>query len=709
MSQRFKDVLLTPIQFPSATDLDDTTQKRIFFAFGGFAIAVLAVYAVVFWVRGTRAFALESLVAALAAAAGVGLSLRARSHVWPLRVLSISVFSWLTWTTLKQGSDFPAAAWWLSIVPFILAGAGLHYLAIGAVFAFAGTVSVLYFQPVWFPTPVTRDVVEPWRRYAAVIGSELLALWMIIVAMRSRVRVAEALETARRAASEAAELKARFLANMSHEIRTPLTGIIGAAEVLDSRGLSEAQRLQLLSMQRQSAKTLLALVNDVLDFAKLDAGKVRLEVRPAFLRGIIFESNELYSMQAFAKGIEITSSCNPDVPRSFLGDPLRLRQVVNNLVSNAVKFTERGGVHIHLSMDSLEADPVSRPAGSRWVRIEVVDSGPGIPDDQLKALFNAFVQADLSVTRRSGGTGLGLSIAQELCRLMGGRIEVRSVVGEGSRFSLVVPLTQDSEEMVLPAASYRADVLLATSNPGLERHLKTLLHELKVDPVIVRRLPDPEELKHCKLLLVDAPLLQMPDVKKWLSDPSNSGRQIAILTPLGADAVVGVPASGQLLYKPVRREALEAVVAPQGRTRMATTASTSAKPLAGLNILVADDNPVNQVVVQAMLAELGATSVVASNGREAIDCVAGEPFDVLLMDVNMPVMDGLAATRELRASEAEAGGSRLSILATTATMDSNELSACRAAGMDNCLTKPFGLADLRRAIESTMRREGAPH
>jgi CheY-like chemotaxis protein len=313
---------------------------------------------------------------------------------------------------------------------------------------------------------------------------------------------------------------------------------------------------------------------------------------------------------------------------------------------------------------------------------------------------------DLSVTRRSGGTGLGLSIAQELCRLMGGRIEVRSVVGEGSRFSMVVPLTQDSEEMVLSTASHRADVLLATSNPGLERHLKTLLNELKVDPVIVRRLPDQEELKPCKLLLVDAPLLRMPDVKSWLLDQSNSGRQIAILTPLGADAVVGLPASGQLLYKPVRRKALEAIVAPEGRIQMAPTASTSAKPLAGLNILVADDNPVNQVVVQAMLAELGATSVVASNGREAIDCVAGEPFDIVLMDVNMPVMDGLAATRELRALEAEAGRSRLGILATTATMDSTELSACLAAGMDSCLTKPFGLADLRRAIESMMRREG---
>jgi CheY-like chemotaxis protein/nitrogen-specific signal transduction histidine kinase len=528
---------------------------------------------------------------------------------------------------------------------------------------------------------------------------------LIIVTMRSRVRVARALETARRAAAEASDMKARFLANMSHEIRTPLTGIIGAAEVLDSKALSDAQRAQLLSMQRQSGKTLLALVNDVLDFAKLDAGKVRLEVQPVFLRGIVFESNELYSMQAFAKGIEISSSCNPDVPQSFLGDPLRLRQVVNNLVSNAVKFTDRGGVHIHLSIEPRDAHPSEDLPSRRWIRIEVVDSGPGIADQQQRGLFNAFVQADLSVTRRFGGTGLGLSIAQELCGLMGGRIEVRSVLGEGSRFSAILPLTQNSDEVPFSAAPHRADVLLATQNSGLERHLKTLLHELSVDPVIVSRLPTQDDLAACSLLLVDAPLLKSTNVRDWMTEQSKE-RTVAVLTPLGADAVVGLPPSGRLLYKPVRRKSLEALFVSDRLSQSADEGFTESatKPFVGLHVLIADDNPVNQVVVQAMLAELGTTTVVASNGREAVECVAGEPFDVILMDVNMPEMDGLSATRELRALEANAGAQRLRILATSATVEASELDACLAAGMDACLAKPFGLADLRRALESLMEQ-----
>jgi two-component system, NarL family, sensor histidine kinase BarA len=705
--QRLRNTLLAPIQFPSATDLDHATQKWLFYAFAGFAIGALALYTAVFWMRGARAQACETLVAGLLVAAGGGVCSRARSFAWPLRALSVPLFLWLTWTTIRQGGELPSAAWWLSVVPFILAGAGMHYLAIAAVFAFVGTVTTLYLHPAWIPLPDVR-AVEPWRKFVAVIGSEFLALWLIIIAMRSRARVAQALETARSAASEAADLKARFLANMSHEIRTPLTGIIGAAEVLDAKGLSDAQRVQLLSMQRQSARTLLALVNDVLDFAKLDAGKVRLEHQPVFLRGIVFESNELYSMQAFAKGIEISSSCNPDVPQSFLGDQLRLRQVVNNLVSNAVKFTERGGVHIHLSMDPRD-DHVSANHPGRWMRIEVVDSGPGISEDQQKTLFNAFVQADPSVTRRFGGTGLGLSIAQELCRLMGGRIEVQSVPGEGSRFSVLVPLTQNSEEVSLPVASHRADVLLATANSGLGRHLKTLLNELRVDPVIVDRLPDESDLTECRMLIVDAPLLSMPDVGGWISTQSRAGRRIAILTPLGADAVVGMPALGHILYKPVRRKSLEAFVGQQGCVRAGEGSPEVApeKPLAGVHVLVAEDNPVNQVVVQAMLAELGATSVVACNGREAIECIAGEPFDVALMDVNMPEMDGLSATRALRALETRSGAPRLRLLATTATLDSGELEACLVAGMDACLTKPFGLADLRRALESVMRKEHA--
>jgi signal transduction histidine kinase/CheY-like chemotaxis protein len=697
LSERFKNTRPKP-PLPAALDLDRVTQKRVFFSLAGFAGSALSLYALAFWLRDARAEALEVAIVALLIAAGVGLSARAGSYQWPLRGLVLCLFAWLTWNTLKQGTGLAAAAWWLSVVPFILAGAGMHYLAIASVLSFVATVVLLYSQPGWLPLPAVAPI-EPWRRLFAVIGSELLALSLIIVAMRSRARVAQALEAARRTASEAAELKARFLANMSHEIRTPLTGIIGAAEVLDARGVSDAQRARLLSMQRQSAQTLLALVNDVLDFAKLEAGKVRLELQPVSLRGIVFESIELYSMQAFAKKIEISSSCNPDVPQHFLGDPLRLRQVVNNLVSNAVKFTQRGGVHVHLSVD-----PDDTPAGSsgkRWIRIEVVDSGSGIPAHQQRDLFGAFVQADSSVTRRFGGTGLGLSIAQELCRLMEGRIEVRSVVGEGSRFSVLVPLAQRSPNVTLRVPSHRADLLLATSNSGLQRHLKTLLNELEIDPIVLDRLPDRDDLGRCSILLVDAPLLaEISDVGGWMSAYAGNDRRIAVLTPLGGEGLLGSGADAHVLYKPVGRRSLETFLAPDHATRSTLHPVTEepARPLAGLRVLVAEDNAVNQVVLQAMLAELGATCVIASNGKEALACTASESFDVVLMDVNMPELDGLSVARALRAREA--GVPTVKILATTATTDRDALEACIAAGMDAWLSKPFDLTDLCGALQS---------
>jgi signal transduction histidine kinase len=592
LSERFRNTRAKP-QLPAASDLDRVTQKRVFFSLAGFAGSALSLYALAFWLRDARAEALEVAIVALLIAAGVGLSARAGSYQWPLRGLVVCLFAWLTWNTLKQGTGLAAAAWWLSVVPFILAGAGMHYLAIASVLSFVVTVVLLYSQPGWLALPAVAPI-EPWRRLFAVIGSELLALSLIIVAMRSRARVAQALEAARRTASEAAELKARFLANMSHEIRTPLTGIIGAAEVLDARGVSDAQRARLLSMQRQSAQTLLALVNDVLDFAKLEAGKVRLELQPVSLRGIVFESIELYSMQAFAKKIEISSSCNPDVPQHFLGDPLRIRQVVNNLVSNAVKFTQRGGVHVHLSVDPDDAPARAGSSGKRWIRIEVVDSGPGIPAHQQRDLFGAFVQADSSVTRRFGGTGLGLSIAQELCRLMEGRIEVRSVMGEGSRFSVLVPLAQGSPDVTLRVPSHRADVLLATGNSGLQRHLKTLLNELEIDPIVLDRLPDRDDLGCCSVLLVDAPLLaEISDVAGWMSTHSGNDRRIAVLTPLGGEGLVGSCADAHVLYKPVGRRSLETFLAPDNATRSTLRPVTEepARPFAGLHVLVAGTTP----------------------------------------------------------------------------------------------------------------------
>jgi two-component system sensor histidine kinase BarA len=686
---------------PSPHELEQAAQRPLFVALTVFAVVLLAAYALAFALQGVRVLAALAALVLLVALACAAVAWRTGRYTGPLRGLTVSLFAVLALVTLQQGPALPAAGWWLSILPFILAGAGLYYLAIGSVLGFLAIVATVSLGGA-LPLLPLEPAVPPWRRFAAVMGSELLALVLIIVAMRSRARVARALDDARAAAAEAAAAKARFLANMSHEIRTPLTGIIGAAEVMDSPGLSDAQRHQLLALQRQSARTLLALVNDVLDFGKLEAGQLRLERRPLDPRAIVFEANELFSMQAFAKGVELSSSCNPDVPQTVFGDALRLRQIVDNLVSNAVKFTDKGGVHVHLSADPPGGATAGDP-GVRTLRIEVVDSGPGIAPDRLPRLFDAFVQADDTVTRRFGGTGLGLSIAQELARLMDGRIEVRSTPGQGSCFALVLDLPVAEGQLAVARPARRQDVVLACANRGLERHLKSMLHELHIDPATVLHLPAEAELAACRLLLLDAPLLAtQPDARRWLARQAAAGRRVALLTPLGADALLGAPEDALLLYKPVRREALAAVLATALDAAPAPGgASPTPAPAASmrpLHVLVAEDNPVNQVVVQAMLAELGATSVVAADGQEALDCLRDEAFDLVLMDVHMPRLDGLAATRALRAAELDAGGRRTAVLAMTATSEAEDGPACLAAGMDGFLAKPFGLAHLRDAL-----------
>ena len=687
---------------PSPQELAHYVQKRLFLAFAAFVFCLACTYGVVSLSNGRVLGHANAVAAAILAVATVLIAASALargSYVWPFRLLAIPLVAYLSVLTLQQGQSLPAAGWWLSIIPFILGGAGLNYLAAAVVVDFIAIVLWFYFGPS--ALPLGGEPVEEWRRVAAVIGSELLALGLIYVAMQSRAKVSDALEKARASASESGALKARFLANMSHEIRTPLTGIIGVAEVLGARGMSEEQRLQLVALQQQSARTLLALVNDILDYSKLEAGKVQLECQPTFLRDIVVEANELFSMQAFGKGIELSSSCNPDVPQVFVGDPVRLRQILCNLVSNAVKFTGRGGVHIHLAIDPLDVKDRATASTKRWVRLEVVDSGPGIAPAQLQTLFNAFVQGDASTTRRFGGTGLGLSISIELARLMGGRIEVRSVVDQGSSFSLVVPLEVAIEREPAMHPARRKDVVVATAKRGLERHLKSLFHDLRVDPAFIDHLPSDAELEASSLVVIDAPLLQISDPSAWLAKHALAGRHVVILTPLGRDAVVGIPADATLLYKPVRRSALADILLIRSPAPASAplVPRPPALPLVGLHVLIAEDNAVNQIVVQAMLAELGATSACAGNGREALDYLKDEAFNVVLMDVHMPLLDGLATTRELRAREGERKTGRVTVLAMTATSESEDRADCLDAGMDGYLTKPFSLPDVRRALE----------
>jgi two-component system, NarL family, sensor histidine kinase BarA len=692
--------------WPSAAELECRTQRRYF--------SLLLAFAIIFTSGFTIAFALRQMwveVGTCGAAAAVGLvcgawAWRVRRVVWPMRVLSATLIAMLAWKTMEQGVPLPAAGWWLSIMPFILAGAGLHAMAVGAVAVFVAIVTWLYFGPA-AGAVAELSGIGPTRQYIAIVGSEALALVMMLAAIRGQRDTARAIEATRGAAIEAAGVKARFLASMSHEIRTPLNGVIGTAELLRTHHFDGEQRTQLTRLLEQSARTLLALVNDVLDWTKLEAGKVALEVRPVHLRRLVFEANELFAVQAYNKGIELTSSCNPDVPRLFLGDPTRLRQIIDNLVGNAVKFTSSGGVHIHLSLEANAPAAATSSGPSHSVRIEVADSGIGIDPQRLASLFNPFTQADESVARRYGGTGLGLAISLELARMMGGRIDVVSANGRGSTFALIVPIEPSEQWGVRPAAKPRSDLLLASANRGVQRHVKTILNDLGIEPKVVRDLSVDALGDGCRLMLIDAPLLtSLPDPRGWLQRQVDARRRVVVITPLGADFVIELPDDVLLLYKPVRRGSLKAVLAALEHPsdgQLAPREFLPTRPPLGPHVLVAEDDAVNQMVVRAMLTELGATCTVAANGREALEFLAAERFDLVLMDMQMPELDGVSATRALRALEAGAAAARVPVVAMTGHSAAEELSACRQAGMDDFLSKPCGIAEIRSMLRKHCR------
>jgi signal transduction histidine kinase/CheY-like chemotaxis protein len=685
--------------WPSAAELEQATQCRFFALMVGFVLIMTVAFSVTFALHGLWVDALRNAGMGAFGAACCLWAWRTGHVTAPMRALSIVLVAMLAWQTLRQGASLPAAGWWLSVIPFLLAGAGLHRMAVAVVVVFVVVVTLLFVGPPMQSLGlVPEDDLGPTRQYIAVVGSEFFALAMILMAVRRRREAAQAIEVARAAASEAVTAKSRFLAHVSHEIRTPLNGVIGTADLLRSPHLDDSQREQLLELQQQSTRTLLTLVNDVLDWTKLEVGKVVLESRPLHLKRLVLESNELLAVQAYDKGIDLTSSCNPDVPQRVVGDATRLRQIIDNLVGNAVKFTATGGVHIHVSLDADDAAAARAAAPTRWVRIEVVDSGIGIEPHRLAGLFTAFAQADESITRRYGGTGLGLAISLELARLMGGRIEAASVPGSGSTFALVVPLEVAGVERPGQATRARRDVVVASASPGVLRHLNAMLHDIGIEPRLVRELGDADG-DGCRVMMVDAPLLTaLPDPESWLQRKHRAGCRVAVITPPGAGPALGSRLHLPLLLKPVRPASLQAVLHELDREPAAMPAPGSR---AALHVLVAEDHAVNQIVVQAMLNELGASSVVAANGREALDCLAAQRFDLVLMDMQMPEMDGATATRAWRAIEAaEARARRVPVIAMTASTPADQPALWCDSGMDGILPKPFGLAELRRVLRS---------
>ena len=499
--------------------------------------------------------------------------------------------------------------------------------------------------------------------------------------------------------AEAAQAKSNFLDRMSHELRTPMNGVVGMTELLSRTTLSPTQS-HLTKTIRSSAQILLQIVNDLLDLSKIRAGKVALEALPIDLGVVLEECTSLFAGAAEAKGIELIVCPPASAERVLLGDPLRVRQILMNLVGNAVKFTERGEVVVKADIQSVEADQAI-------VRLAVADTGIGMDVAAVGKIFEPFAQADETTTRRFGGTGLGLAICRELADLMAGRITVESQPQIGSTFNLSLPLKLGAAVEPQPAAGVAGKrVRILSRRPSLAESLARHASSLGLTV-----LADDSDLDEANVVLLDAG--SHPNTLNSLlaSFGSSSAPLIVIASAAEVDARqlrVLLP-DEQIVLKPVHRIALREAFASALGARPPTADAEPAAPQSALfkgHVLLVEDEPVNAAVAEGYLAALGCTSVWVSGGTDAVARIAAERFDLVLMDLSMPGMDGFAATALIRQQQGRAGGTRTPIVALTAHDAAHYREKCLAADIDDILSKPYTLDDCARLLRRWLARGG---
>lgn len=514
------------------------------------------------------------------------------------------------------------------------------------------------------------------------------------------------LDMAKKRAQEAARVKSEFLANMSHELRTPLNGVIGFAKQLMKTPLAPNQSDYLGTIER-SAKNLLNIINDILDFSKLEAGKLTLEQIPFSLRDVINETMTLLAPSAHDKGLELTLRIDSQLPDLLSGDPLRLQQILTNLVGNAIKFTEQGNVDLQiLRTGELHDDQVP-------LRITVRDTGIGMSPQQQHQLFQPFNQGDTSISRRYGGTGLGLVITQKLVQQMGGNIEVESTLDKGSTFYITLPLLitalSREEREVSPTLSNQS-ILLIEPNEWAREACVAQLQEWELQITSLAQLKDvgPLRNRYFNTLLLGLPA--KPDLgtlQKWLdSKPCQYDRLIILVNshePKLQEALIAMGAD-QVLNKPAPPSRLLATLEAKQQLEPKQGQSHTNRPARALNVLAVDDNPANLKLISAMLEELVAEVHTCQNGRQAVELAQRMEFDLIFMDIQMPIMDGISASKAIRS---EGCNQQTPIIAVTAHASPGERERLMSQGMDEYLAKPIDEAQLEQLLQQFTQPKAA--